>query len=308
MTSRRDFLRRAGGALAFGALPALPGCRPAPDGVRARAAPPLAASAFAGERAGEERAIEGIRVCWCPPGDYLMGSPADEPGRRADEAQVEVTLTRGFWVGKFEATQGEWSRIAGPWPDRPPTARFGEGPDLPMYWVSFDQAEGFCARLTALARGSGALPADWSFRIPTEAQWEYACRAGTTTASAFGEVLRPRDANYAVDPPPRGRAEEATGQAAPVGSYPPNPWGICDMHGNVWEWCRDYFHRSRPGGVDPDLSAVPGMQNRDGSYSRVRRGGAWIEEVAFCRSAARLPYEPHRGSDHIGFRVAVVPA
>jgi formylglycine-generating enzyme required for sulfatase activity len=80
------------------------------------------------------------------------------------------------------------------------------------------------------------------------------------------------------------------------------------MHGNVWEWCRDRFHRQLPGGIDPDLSNVLGMQNRDGSYSRVRRGGAWIEGADFCRSAARLPYEPHRVSDHIGFRVVVVQA
>jgi formylglycine-generating enzyme required for sulfatase activity len=88
-----------------------------------------------------------------------------------------------------------------------------------------------------------------------------------------------------------------------VGSYTANLWGLHDMHGNVWEWCRDYYHGRLPGGTDPDLSDVVGDRNRDGSYSRVRRGGAWIEGERFCRSACRLRYEPHRGSDHIGFRV-----
>jgi formylglycine-generating enzyme required for sulfatase activity len=91
-----------------------------------------------------------------------------------------------------------------------------------------------------------------------------------------------------------------------VGSYPANPWGIHDMHGNVWEWCRDWYHAQLPGGTDPDMSGVKGVPNRDGTYSRVRRGGAWIEPEWACRSACRLRYEPHRRSDHIGFRVFVV--
>ena len=91
-----------------------------------------------------------------------------------------------------------------------------------------------------------------------------------------------------------------------VGSYPANPWGIADMHGNVWEWCRDWYHARLPGGVDPDLHDVPGERNRDDTYSRVRRGGAWIEEGWTCRSACRLRYEPPRRSDHIGFRVVAV--
>ncbi|MDX2152320.1 MAG: formylglycine-generating enzyme family protein [Bryobacteraceae bacterium] len=90
----------------------------------------------------------------------------------------------------------------------------------------------------------------------------------------------------------------------PVGKYPPNAWGLHDMHGNVWEWCRDWYHRLLPGGLDPDLSDQKGEPNRDGTYSRVRRGGAWIEQGWACRSAVRLRYEPERRSDHIGFRVA----
>jgi formylglycine-generating enzyme required for sulfatase activity len=92
----------------------------------------------------------------------------------------------------------------------------------------------------------------------------------------------------------------------PVASFKPNPWGLFDMHGNVWEWCRDWYHARLPGGVDPDLYEVPGERNGDGTYSRVRRGGAWIEEGWACRSACRLRYEPPRRSDHIGFRVVAV--
>jgi formylglycine-generating enzyme required for sulfatase activity len=250
--------------------------------------------ALEGARAGDRRDIDGIALCWCPDGSFTMGSPASEAGRRADEEQVAVVLTAGFWMAKYETTQGDWQRIVGAYPDRKPSAEFGEGEKFPVYWISFDEAEDFCRRLTTRARAAGTLPATWEFRLPTEAQWEYACRAGTTTATSFGDTLRMDQANF------MGK------RATPVGRYPANPWGICDMHGNIFEWCRDWYHARLPGGRDPDLSATRGVQNRDGTYSRVRRGGAWNDELWACRSALRLRYEPHRRSDHIGFRVAVV--
>ena len=245
--------------------------------------------------AGEEHIVEGIRLCWCPPGRFLMGSPASEPGRRSDEAQVDVTLTKGFWAAKFEVTQGEWQRFGGEPPERPLTDQFGRGDDVPMYWVSYLAAERFCAQLTQAAARSGLLPTGWTFRLPTEAQWEYACRAGTTTATAFGNALNASRANYG----------KTLGRSVPAGRYAANAWNIHDMHGNVWEWCRDWYHARLPGGVDPDLSDVTGVPNRDGSSSRVRRGGAWIEDAEFCRSATRLRYEPERASDHIGLRVVL---
>jgi formylglycine-generating enzyme required for sulfatase activity len=165
-------------------------------------------------------------------------------------------------------------------------------------------AEEYCRRLTAAARRAGELAAGWEVRLPTEAQWEYACRAGTTGATAYGERLSAAEANIGVAYPGDGPANWA-GKATPVGSYRANAWGIFDMHGNVWEWCRDWYHRALPGGVDPDLSGVKGERNRDGTYSRVRRGGAWVEQGWACRSAMRLRYEPERGSDHIGMRVVV---
>ena len=253
-------------------------------------------TSLVGNVAGEERTIEGIRLCWCPPGRFLMGTPATEDGHRVDEAQVMVTLTRGFWTAKFEVTQGDWRRVIGDFPDRPPTNQFGLGDDVPLYWVNYAAAERYCARVTETARRAGSLPDGWAFRLPTEAQWEYACRGGTTSATAFGERLTETRANFG----------KHIGRSVPVGQYPPNAWNIHDMHGNVWEWCRDWYHSGLPGGNDPDLSAVQGVPNRDGSYSKVRRGGAWIEDERFCRSGLRLRYEPERGSDHIGFRVFLV--
>ena len=268
---------------------------------RSTAAQPPSASSFRGTRAGEERLVDGVAFCWCPPGRFLMGSPETEKNRRPDEGPVDVTLTRGFWAGKFEATQGQWRRLSGGFPDQPPSAALGEGADFPLYWVNFDEAEWFCEELTRRGRRDGSLPAAWRASLPTEAQWEYACRAGTTTAYAFGDTLDSAHARH--DAEALGRPTRSSQGAARVGSFPPNAWGIHDMHGNVWEWCRDYYHRQLPGGTDPDLSARPGQQNRDGTYSRVRRGGAWVESVAYNRSATRLRYEPPRRSDHIGFRV-----
>jgi formylglycine-generating enzyme required for sulfatase activity len=259
---------------------------------------------FRGNRAGEERDVERTTLCWCPAGRFVMGSPPAERGRRGDEAQVEVTLSRGFWTAKTEVTQGQWTSVMGRFPDRLPSPEFGEGDDFPAYWINFDEAEAYCAELSRRAHRSGALGADWDFSLPTEAQWEYACRAGTTGATSFGDTMTRQQANFAIDSP--DRAVRARGSARRAGSYPANAWGIHDMHGNVWEWCRDYYHSQLPGGTDPDLSRLRGMRNGDGTYSRVRRGGAWIEPESFCRSACRLRYEPHRRSDHIGFRAFVV--
>jgi formylglycine-generating enzyme required for sulfatase activity len=271
------------------------------DGAQAR---PGGSQGFRGVRPGEERVIEGVDVCWCPPGRFLMGSPSTELDRRSDESQVEVTLTKGFWTAKHEVTQKQWIELIGSFPGQRPSAQFGEGDDVPVYWVTFDDAEMFCAAVTHKAHRSNALPTGWEFRLPTEAQWEYACRATTVTAFSVGGSLAKHQANFGEGPPERGAP--APGRARPVGSYPANAWGLQDMHGNVWEWCRDWYHAQLPGGTDADLYEPKGVTNRDGTTSRVRRGGAWIESAPFCRSACRLRFEPHRRSDHIGFRVVGV--
>ena len=182
--------------------------------------PAVRTDSFAATRAGAERTLAGITLCWCPQGKFLMGSPSSEPGRRPDEAQVEVTLSSGFWLGKFEVTQRQWLRF-GPIPRE---LIAGRGDNFPVYWVSYVAAEDYCRWLTATARAAGELPAGWEFRIPTEAQWEYACRAGTTTAFAFGDQLTNRHAN--IGRPYRGAPPGfPDGSATAVGSYPPNAWG-----------------------------------------------------------------------------------
>ncbi len=236
-----------------------------------------------------------------------MGSPPSEPERRGDESQVEVALTKGFWTGKHEVTQGEWRRIVGELPGAL-TPELPEGDDYPVGNVNFAEAEAFCHDLTELGHKTGALPKDWEFRLPTEAQWEYACRAGTTTATSFGDSLSSRQANFKGKPYNEALPGPSLNKAAKVGSYPANPWGLHDMHGNTNEWCRDWYHWNLPGGTDPDLCAAKNSaaKNRDGTVSRVRRGGCWADDGWACRSAFRQRFEPQRRYDHIGFRVVAV--
>lgn len=284
------------------------GCGEAPGRLSAAAKESaFADSPFQGARAGEKRTAAGIAFCWCPPGTFLMGSPREEPERRPGEDQVEVTLSRGFWIGQYEVTQGEWKRVVGELPGEP-TAELPEGDDLPVGNVNFAEAIGFCQRLTRLARAAGELPDDWEFRLPTEAQWEYACRAGTTTATSFGDSLGRDQANFGRQPYNGGADGPARLAAAPVGSYRPNAWGLYDMHGNTYEWCRDWHHHRLPGGVDPDLFEAKSTAARgdDGAISRVRRSGCWVDDGWACRSAFRLRFEPERRWDHIGFRVVAV--
>jgi formylglycine-generating enzyme len=272
-----------------------------------RVAKSVVSSPFDGTKAGDQREVVGIPLCWCPSGKFMMGSPRSEPERRPGEDQVEVTLTKGFWMAKYEATQGQWKRAMGALPGEL-TAELPAGDDLPVGNVNFAEAEAFCQKLTELGRESGALPQDWEFRLPTEAQWEYACRAGTTTATSFGDKLSSLQANF-KGKPYNGAAEgPSLNRAAKVGGYPANAWGLHDMHGNTFEWCRDWYQQRLPGGVDPDLHAAKGSasKNRTGDFSRVRRGGAWTDDGWPCRSACRLRFEPERRYDHIGFRVAVV--
>jgi formylglycine-generating enzyme len=165
---------------------------------------------FPGLEAGAERTMAGIRFGWCPSGMFLMGSPRSEPERRPGEDQVEVTLTKGFWMAKFE---GDWRRVMGPLPG-PLTAELPKGDEYPVGNVNFAEAEAFCQKLTEKARQSGELPKDWELRLPTEAQWEYACRAGTTTATSFGDRLNSRQANFKGKPYNGGAAGPSLGQAA----------------------------------------------------------------------------------------------
>lgn len=295
--TRRDMLRGLGTAISVAAVF---------NGSSGRAAQLVSDGDFLGSKDGDQREVGGVKLCWCPAGRFRMGSPPDERDRRPDEMQVEVTLTRGFWVGKYSVTQEQWKRVMGAFPGAPSA---GAGDDFPVYNVNYAEAEAFCRNLTALQRASLALPQSWEVRLPTEAQWEYACRAGTTTATAFGDRLSSWQANFKGDFPYNGAEKGPTlGRTEKVGSYPANPWGIHDMHGNVFDWCQDRYHPRLPGGTDPDLSPAKASapRNRDRSVSRVRRGGCWADEGWPCRSACRLRFEPERRADHIGFRVVAV--
>jgi formylglycine-generating enzyme required for sulfatase activity len=231
-----------------------------------------------GTRAGEMRTLGGIEMVWCPPGAFLMGSPASEADRSNDETQHRVTLTKGFWMAKTETTQGQWESVMG---DNP--SHF-KGMDLPVETVSWDDVQGWLVKMNE----RHPLPAGWKWELPTEAQWEYACRAGTETAFAgdFDEM-----AWYS------GNSGSKTN---PVGTKQANDWGLHDMHGNVWEWCRDWYG-DYPSGVasDPQGSAA-------GSF-RVRRGGGWFNDPLNCRSACRNRSTPDGRYLSIGFRVVVVP-
>ena len=260
---------------------------------------------FVGLRAGDERQVVGIKLCWCPPGRFLMGSAPEEPERRSDEDQVEVTLTKGFWTGKYEVTQGQWKGAIGKLPGEL-TEAGGEGDNIPVYNVNYGEAETFCRKLTEIGHTSGDLAIGWEFRLPTEAQWEYACRAGTTTATPFGNKISSKQANFQGKPYNGAEEGPSLKRATKVGSYPANAWGLCDMHGNVVEWCRDWYHAKLPGGKDPDLSLVKGTRNGDGTFSRSRRGSAWVDDGWVCRCAFRQRFEPERRYDHIGFRIVAV--
>ena len=269
----------------------------------------LARDGFDGTKAGDERTIAGVKLCWCPPGKFTMGSPPGEPERRPGEDQVEVTLTRGFWIGKYEVTQGDWKRVVGKLPGEL-TAELPEGDDYPVGNVNFAEAEAFCRKLTELARKSGELPEGWEFRLPTEAQWEYACRAGTTTATAFGDTLSSKQANFKGKPynggPSRGRRwARRPGSAATR----PTPGACTTCTATPSSGAGTGTTRSCPAASIPDLhrragdrDQEPGRRPSRGS----RRGGAWTDDGWPCRSAFRLRFEPERRYDHIGFRVVAV--
>ena len=267
---------------------------------------PRSAASFYGSYAGETRIFDEIEMSWCPDGFFKMGSPPTEPDRRDDENQVQVTFGHGFWIAKREVTQGLWKKLMGKLPG-PLTA--GSGDDFPVYNVNYAEAEAFCRAQTRAAHAAGDFPTSWEYRLPTEAQWEYACRAGSRTATAFGDKLSSLQANFKGDFPYNGAEKGPTvGHTQVVGSYKPNAWGIYDMHGNVFEWCRDWYHASLPGGENPDLysAKATATANGDGTFSRVRRGGCWADEGWACRSAFRLKHEPERRADHIGFRPVAV--
>jgi formylglycine-generating enzyme required for sulfatase activity len=218
-----------------------------------------------------------------PPGRFKMGSPKDEEWHREDEVQHRVTLTKAFYMGTTEVTQGQFKAIMGHNPS------FFTGDALPVETVTWEQATEFCRKLSEL---EGAV-----YRLPTEAEWEYACRAGTTTPFHTGCTITTDQANYDGNHTyaggPKGVFRETT---TPAGALAANAWGICDMHGNVWEWCRDWYSEY----PERELCDPAGPQKGD---RRVFRGGCWINFPAVCRSANRAKVVPLSWHFHLGFRV-----
>jgi formylglycine-generating enzyme required for sulfatase activity len=229
-----------------------------------------------------------------------MGSPATEPLRSPDEGpRTKVLLSRPFYLGAYPVTQREYPELMGRNPSHFTTCR-GGGPDHPVERVSWKDAVGFCRQLALLAE---ELVPGWGYRLPSEAEWEYACRAGTESAFAFGDSLSREQANIDGRHPYGGaRKGPSLGRTSRVGSYPANGWGLCDMHGNVWEWCADWYQAGYSGarlGTDP--------QGPPGGEARVLRGGAWNCGGRRCRSACRCPSGPDFRSFAIGFRVVLAP-
>jgi formylglycine-generating enzyme required for sulfatase activity len=214
-----------------------------------------------------------------------MGS--NHPQGDSDEKPAhKVTLTKGFFIGIHQVTQAQWKAIMGTEPSH------FKGPNRPVENVSWDDCQEFCTKLSAHMKGRVKV------RLPTEAEWEYACRAGTTTEYHFGDVIDPTlanyDGNYSWNGSPKGEYRE---QTTDVGSFPANPWGLYDMHGNVWEWCQD----AKRTYTEADQTD-PQSQSNEGS--RVVRGGSWLSPPVFCRAAIRRRCERGRRNDGIGFRVA----
>ncbi len=228
----------------------------------------------------------GMKLLLIPPGQFIMGSPQDEEWHRPDEVLHRVTLTKGFYMGATEVTQGHWKAVMGKNPS------FFTGDDLPVETVTWDQAAEFCRKLSEKEQKP--------YRLATEAEWEYACRAGTTTPFHTGEMISPDQANYDGNRTyAGGRKGVFRESTAKAGSLPPNPWGLHEMHGNVWEWCADWYAEYPKGeATDP---AGPANGDR-----RIFRGGCWINFPAVCRSANRAKVAPVSWNFHLGFRVVRV--
>ena len=251
-----------------------------------------------------------LRMMLIPGGEFTMGSPDGELERQSDEGpQHEMTVPQ-FFLGKYPVTQAQWRAVAGleqvEGELKADPSNF-KGDDRPVEQVSWEDAQEFCARLS---RETGK-----AYRLPSEAEWEYACRAGTTTPFHFGETITTDLANY------YGQDREISGETYP-GSYGDGPlgeyreettpvglfevannFGLCDMHGNVLEWCQDRYHDSYKG------APVDGSAWLEGGGKEelcILRGGSWVSFPGFCRSAARSRIRPSDRSDVIGFRVACV--
>ena len=217
-----------------------------------------------------------------------MGSPESEEGRSANEKRHRVRLTRGFWLGKSPVTQEQWQSVMGSNP-----SSFCGNKRLPVDSVSWNMCRTFVAKVAEAARGQFGGEA----RFPTEAEWEYACRAGTTTAFSWGSSLYGDKANCDGSGP-YGTTRKGTdlGKTTPAGCYDANAWGFLDMHGNIWEWCADWYGDYGGDAEDP-------VGPSQGRY-RVLRGGCWNLYARNCRAAIRNWFKPDFRNPYCGFRLS----
>jgi formylglycine-generating enzyme required for sulfatase activity len=240
--------------------------------------PPIPGEAWTVPLKLSARRHTGLEMEWVNPGEFQMGSPTNEPNRNNDETPHTVRISKPYWLGKYEVTQAQWSAVMGGRPS------FFRGVNHPVDNVSWHDAMAFCEKLTKQEHSAGRLPAGYHYTLPTEAEWEYACRAGTT-----GEFA--------------GTLEETAWYDSRFGTHrvgekEPNRWGFYDMHGNVWEWCRDWY------GSYPADSVSDPVGPRSGSQ-RINRGGGWDYVDHFCRSAARFKDKPFSRDRSLGFRLAL---
>lgn len=273
----------------------------------------LASAAFVGMRDSEQKPLGvgshagepwnshgiGMRFRWCPPGTFVMGSPSTEHGRESDEGQVTVKIAQGFWLGECEVTREQWQSVMGTtlWYGRESYFERDQAVVGVYHSRQRDSAELFCELLTESERSAGRLPSGWVYRLPTEAEWEYACRAGTTTAYSFGgdQSKLGEYARYGAAEDPSLTTEA---QVHAPGTRKPNPWGLYDMHGNAWEWCWAEKEQVSTGREPPEGFGYEAFE-----YLEVLRGGGWTSSAADCRSARRwwaLGWDRQNGA---GFRV-----
>jgi formylglycine-generating enzyme required for sulfatase activity len=277
----------------------------------------------------EEQKKTALTMLWIPPGRFWIGSPPTEPDHQDNEGPQHLVQLQGFFMGQTPITQAQWRQVAS-WQERqgerwdrelelepsffqprpnPKARNFGQGrfslgqdetnsDQRPVEQVSWHDAMEFCHRLS---QRTGR-----QYTLPSEAQWEYACRAGSTTPFAFGATLTSElanyDASYTYGDGPKGEYRK---QTTPVGMFPANSWGLHDMHGNVWEWCLDHWHNSYAGAPsDGSAWLTPSASEEE---MRLLRGGSWFNGPGSCRSAYRDHAQPDNANDDVGFRVVCLP-